>query len=92
MVVILNAIGNILSWVLTLYCWVVFIHAVLQLARADPNSQLMDILNRLTYPVYAALKRMVKTEFNGLEFAPFLVIIILQFINLTLVHVLLSFH
>lgn len=90
MALICNAIGNILSWVLTLYCWVIFISAILHLARADPYSTLMDILNRLTYPAYAMIKRFVKTEFNGLEFAPFILIIILQFLNLTLVPLLLA--
>ncbi|AQQ60356.1 MAG: YggT family protein [Helicobacter sp.] len=89
---VLNAIGNILSWVITLYCWVIFISAILHLARADPYSQLMDILNRLTYPAYSFVKRFVKTEFNGLELAPLIIILVLQFINLTLVRFLLAFH
>lgn len=88
----LNAIGNILSWVITIYCWVIFISAILHLARADPSSQLMDILNRLTTPAYNFIKRFIKTEFNGLEFAPFVIILVLQFINLTLVRFLLAFH
>ncbi|MCI5786353.1 MAG: YggT family protein [Helicobacter trogontum] len=89
---VLNVIGNIFSWVITLYCWVIFISAILHLARADPHSQLMDILNRLTYPAYLFIKRFVKTEFNGLEFAPLIIILVLQFINLTLVRFLLAFH
>lgn len=89
---VLNAIGQILSWIITLYCWVIFISAILHLARADPYSQFMQILDRLVSPSYNAVKRLVKTEFNGLEFAPLIVIVILQFINLTLVRFLLGFY
>ncbi len=92
MVLVLNAIGNILSGVITIYCLVIFISAILHIARADPYSQLMDILNRLTYPAYNLVKKIVKTEFNGLEFAPFILILILQFIKLTLVQLLLNFN
>lgn len=88
---ILNAIGSILSWVIVLYSWVIFISAILHLARADPYSQLMDILNRLTYPAYNFVKRFIKTEFNGLEFAPFIIILVLQFVNLTVVRFLQAF-
>ncbi|WP_034573542.1 YggT family protein [Helicobacter saguini] len=87
---ILNAIGQILGWLITIYCWVIFAGAILSLARADPYSQLMQILNRLTYPSYNLVKRFIKTEFNGLEFAPLIVIVILQFINLTLVRFLIE--
>ncbi len=90
MILVLNATGNILSWVITIYCWVIFISAILHIARADPYSQLMDILNRLTYPAYSLVKRIVKTEFNGLDFAPFILILLLQFINLTLVRFLIE--
>lgn len=91
MAIILNAIGQILSWLITLYCLVIFIHAILNLAKADPYTQLMQILDRLTYPVYGYLRKFIKTDFNGLEFAPLICIIILQFINLTLVRFLLGF-
>lgn len=90
--IILNAIGQILNWLITIYCFVIFAAAVLSLARADPYSQLMQILNRLTYPSYNFVKRFVKTEFNGLDFAPLIVIIILQFINLTLAKFLMGLH
>lgn len=90
--IVLNAIGEILRWLITIYCWVIFAGAILSLARADPYSQLMQIINRLTYPSYNLVKRFVKTEFNGLEFAPLIVIIILQFINLTLAKFLTSLH
>ena len=92
MVLFFNEIGQILSWIITIYCWVIFIHAILHLARADSYSQLMQILDKLTYPAYNGLKRFVKTEFNGLEFAPLITILILQFVNLTLVRFLLEFH
>ena len=87
---ICNAIGILLGWLITIYCWVVFVGAILSLARADPTSTLVVIINRLTYPAYAAVKRVVKTEFNGLELAPLIVIVVAQFVNLTLVRFLVS--
>ncbi len=91
MSIILNAIGQILSWLIMLYCIVIFAHGILRLANADPYTSIMQILDRLTYPVYNYLARFIKTNFNGLDFAPLICIVILQFINLTLVRFLLSF-
>ncbi|RDU70878.1 YggT family protein [Helicobacter aurati] len=92
MVLVCNAIGTILYWIITIYCWIIFIGAILNLARADPSSNLVVIINRLTYPAYAALKKFIKTEYNGLELAPFLIILIAQFINLTVARFLMGFH
>ncbi|WP_233707762.1 YggT family protein [Helicobacter aurati] len=92
LVLVCNAIGTILYWIITIYCWIIFIGAILNLARADPSSNLVVIINRLTYPAYAALKKFIKTEYNGLELAPFLIILIAQFINLTVARFLMGFH
>lgn len=92
LVLVCNAIGIIMYWIITLYCWVIFIGAILNLARADPYSNIVIIINKITYPSYAALKKVMKTEYNGLEFAPFLVILIGQFINLTVARFLMGFH
>ena len=92
MTYVINATGEIISWIITLYCWVIFIGAILILARADPYSQFMQIIDRLTSPAYNFIKRFVRTDFNGLDFAPLILIIILQFINLTIAKFLMQYH
>lgn len=88
--IIFNALGTILGSIIFIYCWVIFIQAILSIAQANPYSQFMQILSRLTDPAYNFIRRMVRANFNGLDFAPFILIILLQFINLTLVRFLQS--
>lgn len=88
--IVFRAIGQILDGLIVAYCLVMLASFILNLAKADPYSQIMQILNRLTLPVYDFLKRFVRTEFNGLDFAPLIIFIILQFISLTLVRFLIT--
>lgn len=88
--IILNAIGIILDKLIFIYSIIIFISAVLNLARADTSSTIYQILYKLTNPVYDMIRRIVRTEFNGIEFAPLILIVILQFINLTIVRLLIE--
>ncbi|MGE4294472.1 MAG: YggT family protein [Campylobacterales bacterium] len=78
----LQAIVTLFDQIISLYIWVVIIAAVVSWVRADPYNPIVQLLYRLTEPVYAKIRRIMPTTFSGVDFAPIILILALQFIKL----------
>ena len=78
----LEAIAHILHMVINIYIWVVIISALISFVRPDPYNPIVQILYRLTNPVYAFIRRFLPTIISGIDVAPVIVILALQFIDL----------
>ena len=87
----IQAIATILHQVITLYIWVVIIAALVSWVRPDPYNPIVQLLGRLTNPVYAFIRRFIPTVIAGVDMAPIIVILGLQFIDLFFVRLLMSF-
>ena len=85
---IILGLGGIVHSLITIYIWVVIIAAVISWVRPDPYNPIVQILARLTDPVYALLRKRVPTVFNGIDLAPIIVIIALQVIDVIFVNLL----
>jgi len=86
----LLAVGTILDQVITLYIWIVIIAAVISWVRPDPYNPIVQILYRLTNPVYDFIRRYIPTTIQGIDLAPIIVIFGLQFIKLFFITLLLK--
>lgn len=84
----LIAVAKILSMAITAYIWIVIIAALISWVRPDPYNPIIQILQRLTEPVYAFIRRYIPTVVGGLDLAPLIVIFGLQFIDLFFVRLL----
>ncbi|MGL2791116.1 YggT family protein [Helicobacter pylori] len=82
---LLNAVAVILSSLITIYMWVVIIYSLISFVQPNPNNPIMQILARLCEPVFYFLHSRFKLVFNGLDFAPLVVVIVLKFLDLTLI-------
>lgn len=87
----LNAIGTILHFLLTLYTWIIIIAAVCSLVQANPYNQFVNFLYRITEPAYMQVRKLMSTNFGGIDIAPLVVIVVLKFIDLFVVGVILSY-
>lgn len=87
----LNALASILHLVLTIYIWVIIIAALCSLVQANPYNKIVQFLYTITEPVYAQIRRVIPTIFGGIDIAPFLLLIVLKFIDLFLVRVIISY-
>jgi YggT family protein len=85
---LLVAIANILHMVINLYIWIVIIAALITWVRPDPYNPIVQILYRLTEPVYALIRRYIPTNISGFDIAPLILILGLQFIDLFFVNLL----
>lgn len=85
---LIQAIAQILHMVIGIYIWVVIIAALITWVNPDPSNPIVQILRRLTDPVYSFIRRYIPTTISGIDLSPIIVIIGLQFIDLFLVKVL----
>ena len=79
---LIEAFATILHTLINIYIWVVIIAALITFVRPDPYNPIVQILFRLTNPVYAFIRRLVPTLIGGIDRAPLIVILTLQFIDL----------
>jgi len=78
----IEAFANILHTLINIYIWVVIISALISFVRPDPYNPIVQILFRLTNPVYAFIRKFVPTLIGGIDLAPLIVILTLQFVDL----------
>jgi YggT family protein len=84
----IEAIAQLLHMVITIYIWVIIIAALITWVRPDPYNPIVQVLMRLTEPVYAFIRRYIPTVIGGIDLAPILVILVLQFLDLFFVKLL----
>lgn len=71
-------LGSLFTGVIEVYIWVVIIAALLSFVNPDPYNPVVQFLHRVTNPAYAFVRRLMRTNFNGLDLAPLVIIIGLQ--------------
>ena len=86
-----TAIANILNIIVTVYTWIIIAAALVSWVKPDPSSPVVQLLYRLTEPVYSFIRRYIKTNFNGIDFAPLIVLLALQFLSQFLIRLLFVF-
>lgn len=84
MIEIVQGLGAIALSVINIYIWVVIIAALLSFVNPDPYNPIMQFLYRITNPAYAFVRRFIRTQFNGIDLAPLVIIIGLQVVTVIL--------
>ncbi|MDE7173742.1 MAG: YggT family protein [Helicobacter sp.] len=77
---LLAAVVSTVSMLLWAYTWVVIISALLTWVRPDPYNPIVQVLRNLTEPVYNFIRARIPTNIGGLDIAPIIVLIVLQFL------------
>ena len=77
-------LGGLINGLINVYIWVLIIAAVLSFVNPDPYNPIVQFLYRVTNPAYAYVRRFMRTDFNGLDIAPLVLIIGLQIVTILL--------
>ena len=77
---IVQGVGSIAIGIINVYIWVVIIAALLSFVNPDPFNPIVQFLYRVTNPAYALVRRYIKTNFNGLDLAPLVIVIGLEIV------------
>jgi len=77
----INAITITLIQMLELYKWVIIISALISLVNPDASNPVVQVLRRLTEPVYSFIRRYIPTTIGGIDLAPIIIIFALIFLQ-----------
>ena len=81
---LLIAFATLLVTIISLYKWIIIVSALLSWVQPDPYNPIVQMLNRLTQPAYAMVRRYIPTVFGGMDMAPLILIFTLQFLEIFL--------
>lgn len=87
---LIESFASIFHMVLNLYIWVVIIGALLTWVRPDPYNQFVQIIYKLTEPVYTLTRKYIPTVFGGIDLAPLIIVIALQFMDIFIYNLLMK--
>jgi len=88
---IIQGLGSIVISLITVYIWVIIIAALLSFVNPDPYNPIVQFLNRVTQPAYRFVRKFIRTDFNGIDLAPLIIVIALQVLIVLLSALLRSF-
>ena len=87
---LIQAVAQILHMVINMYMWVVIIATLITWVRPDPYNPIVQVLNKLTNPVFDLVRRYIPSVIGGIDISPIIIILALQFLDLFLVRLLFS--
>jgi YggT family protein len=78
---LISSFAVVILGIIGLYKWIIIISALLSWVQPDPYNPIVQMLDRLTVPVYAKVRKILPTIFGGMDLAPLIVIFALIFLE-----------
>ena len=78
---LLSATASVLDFLMQALIVVLLINALLSWVRPDPSNPIVMLLDRISDAVCAPIRRIMPTVMSGIDFAPFVAMLALQFIG-----------
>jgi len=79
---LIAAIVQLAHTVISIYMWIIIISALLSFVRPDPYNPLVQVINRLTEPVFGWVRRkMPFVVVSNIDLSPVVVLLGLQFLD-----------
>ncbi|MBX0312563.1 MAG: YggT family protein [Sulfurihydrogenibium sp.] len=85
------AMSQVLDIALEIYKWIVIASALISFVNPDPYNPIVKFLRNATEPVFRLIKRYIPTVIYNVDFAPFIVILIIIFLQRFLVPIIYNF-
>jgi YggT family protein len=82
---LLSALATILDIVIQAMLFIVFINAILSWIRPDPSNPIVMFLDRVSDIVCNPIRRLFPTSAGGIDFAPFIAMLLLVGLRIFLV-------
>lgn len=80
------ALVQILHLVITAYTWIIVAAALVSWVNPDPYNKIVQLLYRVTEPVYDLVRKFIRTNFGGIDIAPIIVLLGLMIIDKTMIN------
>jgi YggT family protein len=82
---LIMALTEVIDIVLLSYMVIIIARAIISWVNPDPYNQIVIILYRLTEPILGPIRRRLPMRNIGIDFSPFIVILVIIFLRLFLV-------
>ncbi len=80
--ILLTEIWRLVSWLLTIYTWVVIAAVLVTWVNPDPWNPIVRFLRRVTEPVFARIRRWLPfVVIGGLDLSPLVLLIAIQLVD-----------
>ncbi|MBI1798920.1 MAG: YggT family protein [Candidatus Eisenbacteria bacterium] len=76
---LVQAVAGLLDVVFQALSLILIVNAVLSWVRPDPSNPIVAFLDRVSDVTCAPVRRLFPTVFSGMDFAPLIMILLLQF-------------
>lgn len=76
-----STIGSILNMLLSLYLWIIIARVVFSWVRPDPYNPLVRTICRLVDPVTYWISKIIPTRVGMIDFAPFILMLVIMFLK-----------
>jgi YggT family protein len=76
-----NGVAYILDILLNIYFWIILIRAVLSWIQPNPYNPLVRTIYKLVDPVTFRISRIIPTRLGMIDFAPFILMILIVFLQ-----------
>ncbi len=77
---LISAVAMVISWILTLYMWVLIARSILSWVNPDPSNPIVRFLYSVTEPVLYPIRKRVP-YLGGLDLSPLLLILAILFLQ-----------
>jgi YggT family protein len=78
---LLQAIAGVLDVVIQIAVLILFVNALLSWVRPDPGNPIVMFLDRVSDALCAPIRRLFPTAVGGIDFAPFVAMLVLWFLG-----------
>jgi len=76
------ALANIVSIVLTILSWLIFIRALISWVNPDPYNPIVQFLYKTTEPILEPIRRIIPFSFRiGIDISPIIAFLIIYFLK-----------
>jgi len=89
---ILISILQFIDLIIGLYIWVVIIAALITWVQPNPYNPIVRFLWNVTEPIYAYIRRYIPTNFGGIDIAPIILILGLEFLQILINNIIRSLY
>ena len=79
------ALAKLLQLVLEAYFWIIIARAILSWVNPDPYNPVVRFLHRVTEPVLRPIRYRLPTVASGLDLSPVVVLLVIKFVEWSLV-------
>jgi YggT family protein len=78
-------VAYVIENILNIYFWIILIRAVMSWIQPNPYNPLVRIIYKLVDPVTYRISRIIPTRIGAIDFAPFILMILIIFLQKFLV-------